>query len=362
MAPQYTIFIRDSAGAIVANLTAMIGVKISRVLNGFDIAQTVITGSDPNVSYIVYGARVEIFRRDIAAGVPNNREFAGVIYTTKTTINEVTTVSFVAVGFEVLLQNRIIAFFANVANRSVFTAQPAETVMKTLFNYNAGSLATTANARFLNGVITGATTAATSGAGNSISIAVAGQNLLTAMQRIQEIAGGDFAVIYTAPATYTFTWYTGQRGTDRTATVVFSTATGTIGQLDIEQSRINDFNAVIVAGAGNESARAIVTRPASLPTGFDLREQWIDARNGQTSTAALQNTGDLELGIATKNRVTYSAQILQTPAVRYGVEYFIGDLVSLYTGAGVVTQKINGVQISIDSMGREQIQIELISN
>ena len=101
MAPQYTIFIRNSAGAITANLTAMIGVKISRVLNGFDIAQTVITGSDPNAQYIAYGAQVEIFRRDIAAGVPNNREFAGVIYATTTTINEVTTLSFVAVGFHI---------------------------------------------------------------------------------------------------------------------------------------------------------------------------------------------------------------------------------------------------------------------
>lgn len=362
MAPQYTIFIRTSAGAITANLTAMIGVKISRVLNGFDIAQTVITGSDPNAQYITYGAYVEIFRRDITAGVPNQREFAGVIYQSKATINEVTTISFMAVGFEILLQNRIIAYFAGVANRSVFAAQPAETVMKTLFNYNAGSLATTANGRFLNGVITGATTGATSGAGNTISVGVAGQNLLTAMQSIQEIAGGDFAVIYTAPATFTFTWYTGQRGADRSATVIFSTATGTIGELVIEQLRIDDFNAVIVAGVGAESARAIVTRPAVLPTGFDLREQWIDARNGQNTTAALQSTGDLELGLATKGRVTYSAQILQTPAMRYGVEYFIGDLVSVYTGSGTVTQKVNAVALSMDSQGREQIQIELISN
>ena len=287
MAPQYTIFIRNSAGTITANLTAMIGVKISRVLNGYDIAQTVITGTDPNVSYITYGAIVEIYRRDIAAGIPNQIEFAGVIYETKTTINEVTTITF---------------------------------------------------------------------------IAVAGQNLLSALQQIQEIAGGDFAMIYTAPATFTFTWYTGQRGTDRSATVIFSTDTGTIGELIIDQPRVTDFNAVIVAGAGNESARAIVTRPAALPTGSDLREQWIDARNGQTTTAALQNTGNVALGLATRGRVTYSAKILQTPAVRYGVEYFIGDLVSLFTGATVVTQKINGVQISLDSMGREQIQIELITN
>lgn len=362
MAPQYTIFIRNSAGTITANLTAMIGVKISRVLNGYDIAQTVITGTDPNVSYITYGAIVEIYRRDIAAGIPNQIEFAGVIYETKTTINEVTTITFIAVGFEVFLQNRIIAYFANVANRSVFAAVASETVMKTLFNYNAGSLATVANGRFLNGVITGATTAATTSAGNSISIAVAGQNLLSALQQIQEIVGGDFAMIYTAPATFTFTWYTGQRGTDRSATVIFSTDTGTIGELIIDQPRVTDFNAVIVAGAGNESARAIVTRPAALPTGSDLREQWIDARNGQTTTAALQNTGNVALGLATRGRVTYSAKILQTPAVRYGVEYFIGDLVSLFTGATVVTQKINGVQISLDSMGREQIQIELITN
>ena len=362
MAPQYTILIRDSTGAVTANLTAMIGVRISRVLNGFDIAQTVLTGNDPNAAYIVQNARMEVYRRDISAGVPNQREFAGIILGIKTTINEVTTISVIAVGFEILLQNRIVAFFAGVANRSIFTAQPAETIMKTLFNYNLGSLATTANGRFLNGVITGATTAATSGAGNSLSIAVAGQNLLSAMQRIQEISGGDFALLYTAPATYEFMWYTGQRGTDRSATVIFSIDKGTIGELVIEQPRINDFNAVIVAGAGNESARAIVTRPASLPTGIDLREQWVDARNGQTTTAALQATGDVELGLQAKNRTTYTAQILQTPAMRYGGEYFLGDLVSVYTGTTTVTQKVNGVQLSIDSQGREQINVELITN
>lgn len=359
MAPIYTVQLYTNAGVPVGNVTGFISVDISRVLNAYDLAQIVLTSDSYYYAYFSYGVFVEVYRQDPELGVPLTREFAGVVVNSITDIAPITTRRIIAAGFEWLLQNRVIAYYANITNRSVFTAQPAETILKTLFNYNLGSLATTANGRFLSGVLTGATTAATGGAGNTISIAVAGQNLLSAMQKIQELAGGDFAVIYTVPTTYTFTWYTGQRGTDRTATVQFSVDKGSIGRLTITENRLKDGTTAVVAGAGTESARQIATRPAVLPTGIDSREIWIDARNGQTSATALQNVGTAELGNYTRGRITYTAEILQIPSALYGVHYFLGDLVTVYTGTTNVTQKIYGVKLGISSVGKETITIEL---
>jgi len=179
---------------------------------------------------------------------------------------------------------------------------------------------------------------------------------------VQLTAGGDFALVYTAPATWTFTWYTGQLGTDRSASVILSVETGTIAKLTLRTNRITDTTAAVVAGQGEGSARAIVTRPASLPTGLDLRETWIDARN-QKTTAEYTQLGDIALRNATRSRVTLQTEVLQNAALRYGREYFLGDLVTVYAySAGNITQKVQSVALSMSALGAESVNVGLISN
>ena len=266
-----------------------------------------------------------------------------------------------AFGFNVLLADRIVAYKSGLTNLSQFAAQPAETVLKRLFDYNLGSSATVANGRYLDGRLTGAATAATSGAGSSVSISCANQNLLLAMQKIQLNAGGDFAMVFTAPATYTYTWYTNQLGTNRTATVLFSVDNGSLGSLVVDDDRANDITAAIVGGQGEGSARAITTRPASLPTGLDLRERFIDARNENT-TAQYQTLGDAALRDALISRQAIDAQVIQSANLRYARDYFLGDLVTVVTPAASVTRKVQRVTIQNMSTGEERITIELITN
>jgi hypothetical protein len=180
------------------------------------------------------------------------------------------------------------------------------------------------------------------------------------MQRIQEAAGGDFDLVYTAPATYTYTWYTGQRGTNRSATVIFSVANGTIGQLRVITDRIADATAVIVAGQGEGVFRSYVTRPASLPTGLNLRERWVDARN-QSTTAEYQQLGDIVLAEAERQRSRIEVQILQSDALRYGRDYVLGDLVSVYTGSTTLTRKVQSVGLHFSSDGSEAVDVGLVT-
>lgn len=361
MAPLYTVQVYNSAGTLQATVVDFLAIRIIRVVNGIDVLAIQLGGTSPSVSSIVYGGIIEVYRQDIEAGIASYREYAGIIRGIEQIITDQTIYDIQAVGFNALLADRQVAYFAGVANKTQYTAQPAETIMKSLFNQNIGSSASTANGRFLDGRITGATASATTGAGTSMSINVAQLNLLQAMQKVQLSAGGDFAVVYTAPATFTFTWYTGQLGTDRSASVIFSVGNGTIGKLVVRTSRIDDITAIVVAGQGEGSARAIVTRPSSLPTGLDLREGYADARNQKTTTE-YQQLGDVMLALATRQRSSVDAVVLQSNALRYGRDYFFGDLVGVYTGAATVTRKIATIELSLSKEGAESINVGLIPN
>ncbi len=361
MAATIELHIYSSAGVKQAIATDVLSVASQRIVNDIDTLAFSVASASPAVQYLVYGAIVEYYRTDIANGIATYRESVGIIRFIRTKRTADITYEVVAFGFNVLLADRIVAYKSGLTNLSQFAAQPAETVLKRLFDYNLGSSATVANGRYLDGRLTGATTAATSGAGSSVSISCANQNLLLAMQKIQLNAGGDFAVIFTAPATYTYTWYTNQLGTNRTATVLFSVDNGSLGSLVVDDDRANDITAAIVGGQGEGSARAITTRPASLPTGLDLRERFIDARN-ESTTAQYQTLGDAALRDALINRQAIDAQVIQSANLRYARDYFLGDLVAVQTPSASVTRKVQRVTIQNMSTGEERITIELIAN
>jgi hypothetical protein len=362
MAPQYAIYVYTAAGTLSAVCTDFLSVAVNRTVNAIDIAQFGVNSVSSTAPYIVYGAIVEVYRQDNEAGIVSTREFAGIIRGITTTYGQTTVITAQAVGINALLGDRIVAYKSGIANRSQFSAQPAETIMKTLYNYNLSTSATVANGRSLDGRLTGAAAATSGGLGNAMSFSCAGQNLLSALQEIQLSAGGDFALTYTAPATWNFVWYTGQLGTNKTATVILSLETGTVAKLTIRTDRITDMTAAVVAGQGEGSARVIVTRPASLPTGLDLREAWIDARN-QKTTAEYTQLGDISLRDAERRRSTIQTEILQNAALRYGRDYFLGDLVTVYAyAAGNITQKVGSVSLSMSALGAESVNVGLISN
>jgi len=54
---------------------------------------------------------------------------------------------------------------------------------------------------------------------------------------------------------------------------------------------------------------------------------------------------------------------LQNAALRYGREYFLGDLVTVYAySVGNITQKVQSVALSMSALGAESVNVGLISN
>ena len=154
MAPQYSVFVYTAGGTLSAICTDFLSVAVNRTVNSVDVAQFDVNAVSSTAPYVVYGAIVEVYRQDIAAGIVSTREFAGFVRGITTTYGQTTVITAQAVGINALLADRIVAYKAGVANRSQFIAQPTETIMKTLYNFNLGASATTANGRMLSGVLT----------------------------------------------------------------------------------------------------------------------------------------------------------------------------------------------------------------
>jgi hypothetical protein len=360
MAPYYTMQVYNSVGALQAVVTDFDNLAISKQLNAIDMLQFSIKNQSPSAQYMVANAIVEIYRQDVELGIPNALEFAGIIRKRIVTRSVVTTLTLQAMGMLSILAYRTIAYKANKVNLSKFTAVSGETILKRLFDYNVGSAATVANGRLLDGRITGMSTAASAGTGTALTLKCSMQPLLKTMQEVAYSSGLAYTLSYTAPASWVFTTYVGQIGADRTASIRLSVSTGTVSTITQITDLINDFNTVIVGGNGTEEAKVFATRPATLPTGLNLKETFQDAKNQQNSTAAyLQQFGNKTLAVQNRKRVQYQVDVLQTSQMRYGRDYFFGDKIAVAWDNTNITQFVTAVGIEWRSTGDEVINVKL---
>lgn len=365
MAPMYTVMIRTSAGALQSVSQDYLDLAISRTVNAPDMAALIYDSSSMNIQYLTQGALIEVYREDAEAGIASAQEFGGYIRKVTRTVSDKTTYEIMAVGMIGLLGDRIVAWKSGRANRSTFTAQPAETIVRTLIVYNLGNSATVASGRILEGAMAPVISmGASAGTGTVMSVSYAYQNLLEAVQKTCDDGGGDISMVYNPTTNQIDTaWRLGQLGTDRTATVKLSVALGTISELVVDDDRIDDFTAVIVGGQGEGKARRIETRPVTLPTFSNLREYFADARNLQkASPARLRQHGQILLNRQRRKRLTYTAKLLQNAALRYGRDYILGDLVTILDGTTAVTQKVQGVDLAFTADGKETVDVTLASD
>ena len=353
----------DSAGALQAVVTDFLSLAISKQLNAIDMLTTSIEARSPSFQYMDMGAIIQVWRQDVELGIANTLEFAGIIRKRVATKDTTTRYTIQAVGMLALLADRVIAYKANKVNLSKFTAVPAESILKRLFNFNIGSSATTANGRLIDGRITGMSTAATAGTGTSLTMKCSMLPLLKTMQEIAYSGGLAYTLTYTAPATWVFTTFVGQIGTDRTADITLSVSTGTVARITQTSDAINNFTTVIVGGSGTEEAKQFSTYPTSgIPTGLSLRETYVDAKNQQNSTTAfLTQFGAKTLSIQQRKRVSYSVDVLQTSEMRYGRDYFFGDKIAVNWNKSVINQFVVGVGLEWKSTGDEVISVKLNS-
>lgn len=349
---HYELRIYDATNTLIAISTSFQELSYTNAVNAIGVLECRYLAGDPVVDELAIDGRIDVVRYDETLGIARSVDWTGLIRCLEWHHEQADTVTFRAFTWLDLLARRIVAWHAGTSNRSEFNNVPAETIAKTLVSYNAGSSATTANGRLVNGVINGLTVQSDNGSGNQLTIGCAYQNLLETLQKISDIGGGDFDLVRSG-SNLEFRWYAGQRGTDRRATVLFALERGNMGEpaaiLDCSQER----SVVIVGGQGEESNRTVVVRTASGLSTI-VAEAFVAGQNLDT-TDGLNALGDQQLAEMRAKR-TFTFKVLQTPGCLYGLHYQLGDLVRAVWRGTAYDVKIESIQISLTEQG-EDVQV-----
>lgn len=271
-------------------------------------------------------------------------------------------IEFTAPGENHLLSWRHVLWYAGVNNRSVFTAVEAETIMKTLVDYNFTSLAAHTPAdpstRQRDGDLAPGmgftiTTATDNAGGEVLSAAFAGGNILPALQKLAEKGGGDFALTWQGEGTaeFDFEFFPGQLGADKSTgadRVLFAIENNTLLRPRL-QSLGATATVAISAGqdAGEDRAVTEVEGP-DYDAAYDF-ETFVDARSEVTEAGRIFRAG-LELEDK-RAKDLFTFDVLQTANQFYSPvpvtgrkTYKAGDLVAVsFSGERVL--KIESVRV-----------------
>lgn len=367
MAPISYVQIKNASGVRQAVFTAtgrdggdngFLYVTWKKTVNGVDIAEFSINAANPDAIYLIDKNQLEIWRADYALGLNDYISFDGIIRDDQPFTDDDNRDQIIvrAYGPNSLLARRRIAYPANMLNFTLFTAQPAETVLKRLVKYNCDpAFATVANLRDRQPATMNLTVATDLARGNVIDWACGGRNnLLDELNKIALIAGGDFAVTKVSAGNYSFEFYPNQLGTDRTSgsnPIIFSKDRGNMRNPKLIRTRSAEKTIAIVGGRGENDTRVIRVRSGAGYSAANDIETYIDGRNA-TTNAALDDIGDQALAEA-KFRNVIEYDVLKTSLCYPEKDYFLGDKVTAKYAGVTSAQQVREISFQYQDTREE---------
>jgi len=368
---MYELHLRhyDRAGVLQRTVLEPLWARYTDQVNDALPLVFALNADDPEAAVMAEMDIFEVMLRNKILGIQDVdggfvRVYVGILRDWDMSTNDdgITTMEYRCPGENHILSWRSVLYPANTNNRSSFSAAAAETLYKTLVQYNLTSDASVANGRQRNGdLLPGmgydVTNAAPGGLGNPISAAFMGGNVLGVMQKLAEQAGGDFALRWQGGDAWEFEFYLGQLGQDKSSgaeRVLFSMNTDTMSKPRL-QRRGARATAATAAGQGEDDLRMIevVTGP-DYAADYDF-EMFVDARNEKTA-AGVAFRGEQKLE-ETRIEEALSFGVLQTSRQFYSPvpvigrkTYKTGDLVLVDYG-GESVRKIESVTVNWKAPG-----------
>ena len=376
MAPRYQVRLKDLAGVQVAILTDWYSLDFHRRVNGIDTCTLQIDGDLDVVDEFVLDGQIEVWRSDLSASpvIPIYLEYEGFHRTEvrRTTDEGRSLYSSVGLGYDHLLNRRSILYASGSAQAG--KAAVGETVIKEYVDENAGPGATSPPRLIASGVLTGLTIQVDGAAGLVWTGSRAYRNLLDVLVEIANDSGVDFGIVGNGAALFEFQAKASPWGDDRTtvgldpatglngagnAPVIFSLPYGNMENPTYSKERREEVNSVIALGQGQEADRVLVERTdaAAIAESTWNRVEVTRQANTEDTAAGLQSIGDEVLATLQAKEI-FSFSALQIPALLYGRDYFLGDLVTARYKDIEQNKKIIGVVISVRT-GIETINLEL---
>lgn len=333
MASEYCIVIKSKAGIPLRVLTGQadgfLQLSYRLILDDVGLLMFDLDGDHGAIADLERDGQIEAWWRDAAQSVDWYQDFGALFLSDDYIANDDGDVicSVTCPEQSDLLGRALVAWPANVANRSLFSGIKGETILKTLVTYNAVTAsATVANGRITTTDIANISVESDSAGGNVVTYACAEKPLLEVLKDVALLGDRDFWLERTGAQAWTFR--TAQyRGTDRSTSVIFALNFGNMGRPSLKRNRLNEKTKGIVGGQGTDSSRTFVVRTsANYDASTNSREVFIPATE-YSDTNGLNAVGDVELErMRAKDDLAW--EIIQTPGSLYRVHYFFGDLVT----------------------------------
>lgn len=359
MAPEYRVELYSAANDKFAEITDYVALGYTRKRNGPGRLLLDMPSTHPQIAAMTNLRPVQVWRRDLAAGIQWYRDWFGVIRDTEVNYDDFEQLRFTAIDRFAQLAWRYNLYFAGVANRTAFTGVPIQTIIYTLATYNFTGSATVANGRARLGSLSWMSVPVTAGLGSTINRANAFVNVMSEIQDLCAYDNAEVRMEYLTPTTAQITYYAAPNGagTNRASTIVFSVERDNLLSYKQTQKYTSEKTVAIVAGKGTETRREIaVVTGANHVQGSNDVEVFINATNKsgtELTTIATKTVTDLRA-----RKVVDFTPKTGGPFL-YGRDYFLSDIV---TGRvrGVDTQRrIDGVNVEFKSNGEETIKLTL---
>ncbi len=365
MSHEYNIQIKDTAGVPIQTLVTWRSLRFTRRVNGLGGHQLTLNGGQSFVNDIGLDFQIEINRSHRNPTIASRREYEGFHRTQVRSTPRAGLDLFTSFGvsYEHLLERRAILYRSGTSQSSKSGA--GETVLKEFVDENAGPGAGVA-ARIASGITPGLSIQPDGAAGTTWTGARAWRNLLAVAQEISEEAGVDFQVVGDGPATFVFNAQATPIGDDRSVgnpagnpPVIFALNFSNMISPVYSLNRRNELTAAVVLGQGQAAARVVVERQNAATIGNSPwnRIERTHQGNLESTTAGLNAIGDALLDELAP-RESFSFTALQTPALAYGLDYFLGDIVTARYKTIERNYQIVAITFSVED-GQEVIDLEV---
>lgn len=356
----------DRAGNVQAlAVTSFLRLRYRKVASETGVMSFDFLSTDPLVADIERHDWFEVYRRHPDWDLPWHLAFKGMVlgFTYAMDENGIVIASFDCRSNMVILDWRQVSYPSGIDNRSKFSDVPAETLFKTVVDYNFTALATTANQRLrdgdmLPGMGYNITTAPDLGRGEIVSHSFGNGNAGRVFRDdIQPVANGDIDLVETAANTFAFEFYPGQLGDDKTTgqnAVIFSTAKNNmVNMVQYLSNGVEERTVAIVGGQGNASERAYAIVEGQDFAPDNDKEYYVDARHEGTANS-LPNDGERRL-VELESYCQIEFEVVQTPTIYYSEvavfgkqTYRVGDLVHVVGLCGnEFNMKIKAVEVIV---------------
>ena len=134
-----------------------------------------------------------------------------------------------------------------------------------------------------------------------------------------------------------------------------------VEQVKLTYDRTTEYTTVIAAGSGTEQARIIGTNFSAEVTASLYNRKELFYTNPQLKSQVLVDAAAYNLTRANRATFNFSAALIQSPQFVRGVDYNVGDILTVEFNGTQYTTRLDVVDVSISSNGVvERVELRLV--